>query len=109
MIQFVVTTLPDETSAAAIVHELVDKKLAACGTLLPAARSIYRWKDSIEDTSEVVVIFKIPSKSFSVFSSALQSLHPYENPYLPFAPCHWRGLAPLIQQLLNHQRQQLLP
>jgi len=80
MIQFVVTTLPDETSAAAIVHELVEKKFAACGTLLPAARSIYRWKDSIEDTSEVVVIFKIPSKSFSVFSSALQSLHPYENP-----------------------------
>lgn len=67
MIQFVVTTLPDETSAAAIVHELVEKKFAACGTLLPAARSIYRWRDSIEDTSEVVVIFKIPATSFSVF------------------------------------------
>ena len=80
MIQFVVTTLPDETSAAAIVHELVEKKFAACGTLLPAARSIYRWKDSIEDTSEVVVIFKIPATYFSIFSSALQSLHPYENP-----------------------------
>jgi periplasmic divalent cation tolerance protein len=80
MIQFVVTTLPDETSAAAIVHELVEKKFAACGTLLPAARSIYRWKDSIEDTSEVVVIFKIPATHFSIFSSALQSLHPYENP-----------------------------
>jgi periplasmic divalent cation tolerance protein len=80
MIQFVVTTLPDETSAAAIVHELVEKKFAACGTLLPAARSIYRWKDSIEDTCEVVVIFKIPATHFSVFSSALQSLHPYENP-----------------------------
>ena len=80
MIQFVVTTLPDETSAAAIVHELVEKKFAACGTLLPAARSIYRWKDSIEDTCEVVVIFKIPATHFSIFSSALQSLHPYENP-----------------------------
>ncbi len=80
MIQFVITTLPDETSAAAIVHELVEKKFAACGTLLPAARSIYRWKDSIEDTCEVVVIFKIPATHFSVFSSALQSLHPYENP-----------------------------
>ena len=80
MIQFVVTTLPDESSAAAIVHELVEKKLAACGTLLPAARSIYRWKDAIEETSEVVVIFKIPATSFSDFSSALQSLHPYETP-----------------------------
>ena len=80
MIQFVVTTLPDETSAAAIVHELVEKKFAACGTLHPAARSIYRWKDSIEDTCEVVVIFKIPATHFSIFSSALQSLHPYENP-----------------------------
>ena len=80
MIQFVVTTLPDETSAAAIVHELVEKKFAACGTLLPAARSSYRWKDSIEDTCEVVVIFKIPATHFSIFSSALHSLHPDENP-----------------------------
>ena len=67
MIQFVITTLPDESSAAAIVHELVEKKLAACGTIIPSARSIYRWKDSIEDTSEVIVLFKIPATHFSVF------------------------------------------
>lgn len=80
MIQFVITTLPDESSAAAIVHELVEKKLAACGTIIPSARSIYRWKDSIQDTSEVIVLFKIPATHFSVFSQALQSIHPFENP-----------------------------
>ena len=82
MIQFVVTTLPDETSAAAIVRELVEMKLAACGTLLPSARSIYRWKDSIEDTSEVVVIFKIPSKSFSVFPPPSNRFIPTKIPRL---------------------------
>ena len=45
MILFVVTTLPDESTAAQIVHRLVEKKLAACGTIIPGARSIYRWKD----------------------------------------------------------------
>ena len=80
MIQIVLTTLPDESSAAVIVRELVEKKLAACGTILPAARSIYRWKDAIEDTAEVVVIFKIPAGHFSPFSSTLKSLHPYETP-----------------------------
>ena len=80
MIQIVLTTLPDESSAAAIVRELVENKLAACGTILPAARSIYRWKDAIEDTAEVLVMFKIPAGRFSPFSSALKSLHPYETP-----------------------------
>lgn len=80
MIQIVLTTLPDESSAAAIVRDLVEKKLAACGTILPSARSIYRWKDAIEDTTEVLVIFKIPAGRFAAFSCALKSLHPYETP-----------------------------
>ena len=80
MIQIVLTTLPDESSATAIVRDLVEKKLAACGTILPAAHSIYRWKDAIEDTTEFVVIFKIPAGHFSAFSRALKSLHPYETP-----------------------------
>ena len=80
MILFVVTTLPDESVAASIVRQLVEKKVAACGTIIPGARSIYRWKDAIEDSAEVVVIFKIPSDQSASFEFELRALHPYETP-----------------------------
>jgi periplasmic divalent cation tolerance protein len=80
MILFVVTTLPDESTAANIIRRLVENKSAACGTILPGARSIYRWKDAIEDSAEVVVIFKIPKNQSTAFESELRALHPYETP-----------------------------
>ena len=84
MILFVVTTLPDEPTAASIIRQLVEKKSAACGTILPGARSIYRWKDTIEDSPEVVVIFKIPKTAEHAFESELLSMHPYETPEIAF-------------------------
>ena len=80
MILFVVTTLPDESAAANIIRQLVENKSAACGTIIPGARSIYRWKDAIEDSAEVVVIFKIPKNQSTAFESELRTLHPYETP-----------------------------
>ncbi|MEI8293481.1 MAG: divalent-cation tolerance protein CutA [bacterium] len=80
MILFVITTLPDEATAAAIVRQLVEKKSAACGTIIPGAKSIYRWKDAIEEAAEVVVIFKIPELSTATFEAELRTLHPYETP-----------------------------
>lgn len=80
MILFVVTTLPDESTAASIIRQLVERKSTACGTIIPGARSIYRWKDAIEDSSEVIVIFKIPKAAATTFESELRSLHPYETP-----------------------------
>lgn len=80
MILFVITTLPDEASAARIIQTLVEKKSAACGTILPGVRSIYRWKDSVEDAAEVLVLFKIPAASAQTFIAELKSLHPYETP-----------------------------
>jgi periplasmic divalent cation tolerance protein len=80
MILFVITTLPDESTAASIIRQLVQRKSTACGTIIPGARSIYRWKDAIEDSAEVVVIFKIPKAAATTFESELRSLHPYETP-----------------------------
>lgn len=37
MILFVATTLPDESTAAGIIRQLVEKKSAACGTIICVA------------------------------------------------------------------------
>ena len=50
MIRLILTTFANEEDAAKAVHTLVEENVAACGTILPGARSIYRWKDAIEDS-----------------------------------------------------------
>ncbi len=80
MILFVVTTLPDEQIAADIIRNLVEKKAAACGTIIPGAHSIYRWKGAIEEAKEVIVVFKIPKSAAASFEADLRALHPYEIP-----------------------------
>ena len=87
MIRVVLTTFSDEAAAAAAVRKLVDEGLAACGSIVPGARSIYRWKGEIEDAAEVVVIFKSTVAAYAAFELRLRELHPYETPeILAFDP-----------------------
>jgi len=89
MIRIVLSTFPDEEAAAKAVRTLVSENLAACGTLLPGARSIYRWEGKIEDAREVVVIFKISAANEQRFAGRLLELHPYDVPEIvSWIPSH---------------------
>jgi len=76
----VLTTFATEDDAARVVRVLVEERLAACGNLLPGARSIYRWKDGVADEREVVVLLKTRKQDWTALMSRLHELHPYETP-----------------------------
>ena len=76
----VLTTFATEDDAARVVRTLVEERLAACGNLLPGARSIYRWKDGIADEREVVVLLKTRKQDWAALLSRLHELHPYQVP-----------------------------
>ena len=76
----VLTTFATEEDAARVVRALVEERLVACGNLLPGARSIYRWRDGIEDQREVVVLLKTRKQDWTALLSRLHELHPYETP-----------------------------
>jgi periplasmic divalent cation tolerance protein len=78
MTQIVLTTFADECSAREAVLILVNERLAACGTMLPGARSIYAWQGRVEESSEVVVAFKTSRAEEMV--ARLSEIHPYETP-----------------------------
>lgn len=79
-IQLLLTTFADEAAAATVVRSLLDEHLIACGTLIPGARSIYRWKGAIEESTEVQVILKTSGEKASRCMVRLAELHPYELP-----------------------------
>ena len=80
MIRLVFTTFANPEDAARVVRTLVEEKVAACGTILPGARSIYRWKDAIEDTGESLVLLKTSIERFPDLERRLRAIHPYETP-----------------------------
>jgi len=76
----VFTTFASEEDAARVVRTLVEERLVACGNLLPGARSIYRWRDAVEDQREVVALLKTRKQDWTALVSRLHELHPYDTP-----------------------------
>lgn len=90
MIRIVLSTFADGDSAAEVVRSLVSEKLAACGTIIPGARSIYFWKGVLEDSAEVLVVFKIAAANEEEFIRRLGELHPYDVPEIvSITPSRW--------------------
>ena len=81
------TSLPPNADAAAFVRTLVEHGLVACGTLLPGARSIYRWQGQVEDAAETIVLLKTTVACVPLLREQLPSHHPYEVPELLVLPC----------------------
>lgn len=76
----VLTTCESQDQAEQLARHLVDHRLAACVNILPGARSIYRWKDKIEDSAEFVLVIKSRRDVFNKVREAIAQLHSYEIP-----------------------------
>ena len=76
----VFSTFANEADAARVARTLVEERLVACANLVPGARSIYRWKDQVQDEREVVVLLKTRKQDWTALLSRLHELHPYETP-----------------------------
>jgi periplasmic divalent cation tolerance protein len=69
---------PEE--AERIARALVEKRLAACVNVMPAIRSIYRWKDGIEDQQETLLVIKSSRGLFGPLRAQIEKMHSYEVP-----------------------------
>lgn len=78
--RIVLTTAADAEEAGRLAQVLVDERLAACVTLIPAARSVYRWKDKIETASETLLLIKTGEEQLPALEIRLHALHSYETP-----------------------------
>lgn len=82
----VLTTLATADEGATFVRALLERRLVACGTILPAARSLYRWEGKVADESEVVVLLKTRSACVEALEHAFGEVHPYKLPELLVLP-----------------------
>jgi periplasmic divalent cation tolerance protein len=82
----VLTTLTSGEEAVVFVRALLDRRLIACGTILPGARSLYRWSGKVADEEEVVVLLKTRSARLEALEGSFGELHPYKVPELLALP-----------------------
>jgi periplasmic divalent cation tolerance protein len=82
----ILTTVSSDEDAVTLIRGLLDRRLVACGTLLPGARSLYRWDGKVADEREVVVILKTRADRLGALEQAFAELHPYKLPELLAVP-----------------------
>ncbi len=72
--------------ADTIATSLVERQLAACVNILPQVTSVYRWKDALEKSSEVMLVIKTRHTLFEELSAEILRLHSYEVPEIVALP-----------------------
>lgn len=75
-------TCPDDATARRIADALVEERLAACVSVLPGLRSVYRWQGAIQREDEVLLLIKTTRAQVEPLTARVASLHPHELPEL---------------------------
>jgi periplasmic divalent cation tolerance protein len=76
----VLSTCETQEEAAALARHLVELQLAACVNIVGNIRSVYRWKDAIEDAAEWLLVIKSRRDLFAALQSEIGKKHSYEVP-----------------------------
>lgn len=76
----VLVTAPSFDVALEIIRAVVIERLAACGTILPGATSVYTWHGTVEEAQEVQIILKTTTENVTKLIARVTELHPYEVP-----------------------------
>lgn len=76
----VLSTCSSEREARLIARQLIENKLAACVNITPGISSIYRWKGTIQEDSECLLLIKSRRDLFEQLRSELVKIHSYDVP-----------------------------
>lgn len=82
----ILSTAPDEPTAAKLARGLIEERLAACVNVIPGVKSFYRWEGKLEADAEIQLIIKTRPDRFDAVAAWLKANHPYEVPELIALP-----------------------
>ncbi|MEO6444771.1 MAG: divalent-cation tolerance protein CutA [Gemmatimonadaceae bacterium] len=92
----VLTTVATPEEGEKLVRALLERRLIACGSLLPGSRSLYRWEGKIAAEQETVIMMKTRSAVLHAIERAFLELHPYKVPELLALEVQW-GLEKYVK------------
>jgi periplasmic divalent cation tolerance protein len=90
-----------ETEAEKIARVLVEEKIAACANIIGPVRSIYRWRDKVEDAREYLIMIKTRTSLYSRVERRIRELHSYEVPEV-IALAIAKGSPPYLEWICDN-------
>lgn len=99
-IRVILATTGNEEQAVSIARALVSERLAACVNIVGPMRSIYRWRDKIEDDREYLLVIKTRATLYLKVEKRVRGMHTYEVPEV-LAVTADRGSPPYLKWLLE--------
>jgi periplasmic divalent cation tolerance protein len=99
----VFTNLPDRASADALARALIERRLAACVSVLAECTSTYRWEGAIESANEIPLLIKTTEAAYASLQEAIRELHPYELPEIIAVPLQ-TGLPQYLEWIRSETR-----
>lgn len=79
-VRMVLTAAGSREEAERLARTLVEERLAACVSLIPAVESVYWWKGEVESATEVLLLMKTGAEQVAALETRLTALHSYETP-----------------------------
>ena len=101
----VVTSLPDRESAEKLAALLIERRLAACVSILAPCRSVYRWQGEIQHEEEHPLLIKTVQDRYVELQASIRANHPYELPEI-IAVSLTHGLPAYLQWVESETRDQ---
>jgi periplasmic divalent cation tolerance protein len=78
--RILLTTIDSKEAAETLAQQLVERRLVACVNIVGPIRSVYRWKNQVQNEQEYLLLIKTTAEHASQVQSALKGLHPYDLP-----------------------------
>ncbi len=82
----ILSTVDSAELGRKIAGALVSEGLAACVSIIPSVRSIYRWQGKICDEEELLLVIKTTGGRFEDIRRRIRDLHSYQVPEIIALP-----------------------
>ena len=82
----ITTTVSKIDDAKKIADKILEKKIAACVQISGPIKSIYWWKNKIENEEEWYCFIKTKKKLYNKIEKMIKKMHAYETPEIIATP-----------------------
>jgi periplasmic divalent cation tolerance protein len=76
----IITATNSKSNAKLIANSLVEEKLAACVQIIPEIKSTFKWRGSIAEEREILVLIKTIDTLKDDIKIKIKKNHNYETP-----------------------------
>lgn len=94
----VYSTYPDRKSADKAASMLVEKRLAACVSIIKIEQSVYRWQNKVEKCPEWLLMIKTAKRAYPSLERYIKRTHPHKVPEIAYVDVE-KGLPGYLRWL----------